>query len=200
MNQNDNRFSLPGHITGYAINMRSGALTKIRGSHKYTNEEPDSAAVDPSGKFIYVADYAENQISAYAITASTGALSYVQGQPFYVGSDPGGVAIDPTGSFAYVVADLEVDAFTITPDGALSPISGSPFAGGYLPDGVAIDPLGKFLYVANTYSDSDISAYTINPSTGALTQVQGSPFASGQNPAQIATCEIEDHRCIPPRL
>jgi hypothetical protein len=57
----------------------------------------------------------------------------------------------------------------------------------------------EFAYVVNVYSNN-VSAYTINPSNGALTQVQGSPFAAGDEPAGIATCEVEHHRCVPPTL
>lgn len=189
-----------GAIAGYTINKRSGALTKLKGRNEGTDYLPVSVTIDPSGKFVYVANFAGQTVTAYAIAASTGTLSRVQGSPFYTDYNPGGVAIDPNGLFAYVVADLEVDAYTITSDGALTRVDGSPFAGGVEPDGVAVDPFGKFLYVANTDPDNNVSAYTINPSSGALTQVQGSPFAAGRNPAGIATCEIEHGRCIPPTL
>jgi DNA-binding beta-propeller fold protein YncE len=36
------------------------------------------------------------------------------------------------------------------------------------PASVAVDPTGKFVYVANNLS-SNVSGYTINPTTGALT-------------------------------
>ena len=187
-----------GHISGYAINTRSGSLRKLKGTFKGTGNVPAGVAIDPSGKFVYVVNYASQTVSAFAITASTGALSEVQGSPFIVPYNPGGVAIHPNGSFVYVVSDLEVAAYTIAPNGALTPVPGSPFAGGYEPDGVAIDPLGKFVYVANTEPYNDVSAYTVNPSNGALTQVQGSPFAAGDEPAGIATCEVEHDRCVPP--
>ena len=189
-----------GAIAGYTISTHSGALRKLKGRNEGTDYLPVSVTIDPSGKFVYVANFAGQTVTAYAIGASTGTLSPVQGSPFYTDYNPGGVAIDPNGSFAYVVADLDVDAYTITSDGALTPVEGSPFAGGYEPDGAAVDPLGKFLYVANTNPDNNVSAYAINPSNGALTQVQGSPFAAGQNPAGIATCEIEHDRCVPPTL
>jgi 6-phosphogluconolactonase len=191
-----NPYDRTGHIAGYAINTRSGALTKLKGTRKVTGSYPVSAAIDPSGKFVYVANYASQNVSAYAITAGTGALSELPGS-FHTGFDPGAVAIDPNGSFAYVAFDLGVDAYTIAPNGVLMPVQGSPFAGGYEPDAAAIDPLGKFVYVSNTGPNNDISAYIINPSNGALTQAPGSPFAAGTGPAGIATCEIERDRCVP---
>jgi 6-phosphogluconolactonase len=187
-----------GHIAGYAIDTRSGALRKLKGPKLETGDVPISAAIDPSGKFVYAVNYASETVSAYVITAGTGALSDVAGSPFHAGFNPGAVAIDPRGTFAYVVFDLGIAAYTIGPNGALTPVQGSPFAGGYEPDGAAIDPLGKFVYVANTGPNGDVSAYTINSSNGALTQVQGSPFAAGTDPGGIATCEIVRGRCIPP--
>ena len=189
-----------GHIVGYAISKHNGALRTIQKTGKVAGWVPVSAAIDPSGKFIYVVNYTSGTISAYAIAASTGALSEVQGSLFYANFDSSGVAIDPNGSFAYVVSGSGVYAYIISPDGALSQVQGSPFEGVYQPDGVAIDPLGKFVYVANTRPYGDVSAYTINPINGALTQVQGSPFAAGDEPAGIATCEVERHRCVPPTL
>ena len=57
----------------------------------------------------------------------------------------------------------------------------------------------EFAYVVNVYSNN-VSAYAVDASNGALTQVQGSPFAAGDEPAGIATCEVERHRCVPPTL
>jgi len=189
-----------GHITGYAIGMRGGALRKARGTSKETDDYPVSAAIDTSGNFLYVPNYASQAVSAYTITASTGALSDVQGSPFHTGYNPGAVAVDPNGSFVYVPFDLGIDVYKIAPSGALTPVPGSPFQGGYEPDGVAVDPLGKFVYVSNTGEYGKVSAYAINSSSGALTQVPGSPFAAGQNPAGIATCEIKNDRCVPSPL
>jgi DNA-binding beta-propeller fold protein YncE len=193
-------YSNPGHVAGYAINTRSGALRRLEHTRKLTGFAPVSAAIDPAGKFLYVANYASETVSAYAITAGTGALNEVRGSPFFTGYNPGGVAIDPKGSFAYVVFDLEVAGYKIEPNGALTPVQGSPFAGGYEPDGVAIDPRGKFAYVSSTGPNGAVSAYAINPRNGALTLVQGSPFAAGDNPAAIATCEIEHDICVPRTL
>src|SRR5437867_2477793 len=43
---------------------------------------------------------------------------------------------------------------------------------------LAVPSPGQFVYVANANS-SDVSGYTINPTTGALTATPGSPFPSG---------------------
>jgi streptogramin lyase len=131
---------------------------------------PFSVAVDPSGKFAYVANINSNNVSAYTIDSTTGALSQLSNSPFTAGSGPASVAVDPSGKFAYV-ANLfagSVSAYTIdSTTGALSQLSNSPFAAGSNPASVAVDPSGKFAYVAN--AGGGVSAYTINSTTGALT-------------------------------
>ena len=79
-----------GHIVGYAISKHNGALRTIQKTGKVAGWVPVSAAIDPSGKFIYVVNYTSGTISAYAIAASTGALSEVQGSPFYANFDSSG--------------------------------------------------------------------------------------------------------------
>jgi 6-phosphogluconolactonase len=190
----------PGHLAGYAINAISGALMQVSGAGKAAGLEPDSVAIDLSGKFLYVASWLSGTVSAYAITARTGALREVQGSPFSAGYNPGAVAVAPSGTFVYVPSDLGVYAYAVAPNGALRPIQGSPFPGGYEPDGIAVDALGKFVYVSTTGEYGKVSAYTVNPSNGALTQVQGSPFAAGTHPVGIATCEVKHDRCVPPTL
>src|SRR5260221_14281024 len=61
---------------------------------------PHSVAVDPTGKFAYVANGGSNNVSGYRIDRSTGALDPVPGSPFAAGSGPISVAISPLGPFA----------------------------------------------------------------------------------------------------
>jgi sugar lactone lactonase YvrE len=50
----------------------------------------------------------------------------------------------------------------------------------------ALAPLrAQFAYVTN-FSDSNVSAYTIDPATGALTAIPGSPFSAGADPVSVA--------------
>ena len=98
-------------------------------------------AVDPSGKFAYVANNNSNSVSAYTINSTTGALSPVSGSPFPTGSAPIAVAVDPSGKFVYVANNNSnsVSAYTInSTTGALSPVSDSPFATGHIPMGITI--------------------------------------------------------------
>lgn len=57
--------------------------------------EPTSVAVDPSGKFAYVANNGSSDVSAFTINTATGALTAVVGSPFAVVNGLGfeGIAI-----------------------------------------------------------------------------------------------------------
>jgi DNA-binding beta-propeller fold protein YncE len=142
-------------------------------------------AVNPTGKFAYVANFNDNNVSAYSVGAN-GALTPVAGSPFAAGINPNSVAVNPTGKFAYAVnfRSNNVSAYSIGADGALTPVAGSPFAAGINPNSVAVNPTGKFAYVTNL-SDNNVSAYSIG-TDGALTPVAGSPFAAGINPNSVA--------------
>jgi 6-phosphogluconolactonase len=56
---------------------------------------PTSVAVDPSGKFAYVANAGDNTVSGYTINPATGALTAIAGSPFAEGAEPFSVAVDP---------------------------------------------------------------------------------------------------------
>ena len=163
----------------------NGALTPIPGSPFPAGYDPRSVAVDPTAKFVYVANFDSNNISAYSID-SNGALTPVSGSPFATGVGPVSVVVNVTGNFAYVVnfGSKSVSAYSIGSSGALTPVSGSPFPTGLGPVSVAIDTGTKFVYVANRGS-YNVSGYSVG-SDGALAPVPGSPFPAGPGPLSVA--------------
>ena len=171
--------------------------------------DPQSIAVDPTGKFAYVMNGgcsggAGGYVSMYTINPTTGALASI-GPPVWTddyGYYPGSVTVAPSGKFVYVtnsgdvydpdygsVAMYTIDATT----GALTStgtINGN-CPGLCLPSSVLVDPSGKFAYVANGYGGGFIDAvpfnvamYTINATTGALTSI--GTIATGTEPTSIA--------------
>jgi 6-phosphogluconolactonase len=131
-------------VSAYSIGA-NGALTPVRGSPFLAGSRPISVAVDPTGKFAYVADWYGDNVSAYSIGAN-GALTPVPGSPFLAGDLPASVAVDPTAKFAYVAnaRDNNVSAYSIGANGALTSLPGSPFAAGSDSRSVAITPLVPF--------------------------------------------------------
>ncbi len=188
-----------GNVSAYTIDGSTGALNTVPGSAFAAGSSPRSVAVDPSGRFAYVANSGSSDVSAYTIDSTTGALTSVAGSPFTAGTTPFSVTVDPSGRFAYV-ANLgsgsvsgNVSAYTIDRStGALSPVPGSPFVAGSFPSSVAVDSSGEFAYVVNECGNifcsliGSVSAYTIDSSTGALSPIAASPFATGMSPRSVA--------------
>jgi 6-phosphogluconolactonase len=190
-----------GYVSMYTIDPATRALASI-GPPVWTYDEdtPGSMTVDPSGKFVYVANPGDpwspdyGSVSMYSINATTGAVTYTG---MLSGNCPGlcfpsSVAVDPSGKFAYVasggadfpfsLAMYSIDATT----GDLTSI-GTIAAGGY-PQAVAVDPAGKFVYMATANATpglaGSVSAYAINATTGALTSV--ATIAAGTDPVSMA--------------
>jgi 6-phosphogluconolactonase len=197
--------SIANQVRAYTIDASTGTLTAIAGSRlnagsvPCNNEYPINPnncgaasspldiTVDPTGHFVYMADYA-GSISAYAIDPATGSLTTISGSPFptapaiVAGQVPGAnsVTVDPTGRFLYVAISQgnDISGYAIDQgSGALTPISGSPFAAGDAPMTIRVDPSGKFAFVTNANSNN-ISAYSIDATTGALTPIAQSPFST----------------------
>lgn len=190
--------SCSGNVFAYTIDGSTGSLSAVPGSPFAAGNSPRSVAVDPSGRFAYVANSLSSDVSAYTIDSATGALIPVAGSPFMAGTTPFSVTVDPSGRFAYVAnsgtanASGNVSAYTIdSRTGTLNPIPGSPFAAGAFPSSVAVDSTGEFAYVVNECGDvvcsliGSVSAYTIDSSTGTLNPIPGSPFATGMSPRSM---------------
>ncbi len=107
----DGSMADPG-VSMYAINTSTGTLTSIGfidAGDPGMGPFPTSVAIDPSGKFAYVANAAAfsfsphppgNNVSMYTIDSNTGALRSTG--TVAAGTTPVSVAIDPSGKFAYV--------------------------------------------------------------------------------------------------
>jgi len=181
-----------GYVSMYTINPTTGALESI-GPPVYSQDFlAYSVAVDPSGKFAYVANLGDDFSSAggvamYTINATTGALTSM-GETIATCAGglcvPVSVVVDPSGKFAYVanavVASLSM--YTISAKtGALTSIG--TIAAGTDPAILAVDPAGTFAYLAN-FGSNDVSMYTIDGTTGALTSI--GTIAAGTGPVSVA--------------
>jgi YVTN family beta-propeller protein len=181
-----------GSASAYTINATTGALTSTGTTNGVCPGlcAPWSVAVDPSGKFAYVANEggpAPTGVSMFTINATTGALTSI-GTILAAGRAVS-VAVDPMGKFAYVAAQSDppgspgnVSMYTINAStGALTSIG--TIATGADPASVAVDPMGKFAYVSNSGSNN-VSMYIINTTTGALTSA--GTIATGTKPSSVA--------------
>src|SRR2546429_4637588 len=192
-------------ISAYAIG-GTGALTPVPGSPfpqdpTASGELPVSVAVDPAGKFVFVANYNYRTVRAYQIDQNTGALTQSPGSPFPAGINPQSVTVDLSGKFVYVANGYHngngtVSAYSIEQStGSLTPVPGSPFsvpidttkprfpAPGSMPVSVTTHATatGQALYVADSFQNY-IWEYLIEGMTGALALSPASPFSMPGGP------------------
>jgi len=181
-------------LFAFTINSSTGALTPIQGSPFTSGADTLSVSIDPTGKFLYTADFG-GSISEFSIDAVTGALTLVsQADCLSPGTSGFGsanyVATDPAAGFLFASNPVSgICSFSISQTGTLQPVAGSPFAFSTNalqnlntdPRSVAVDPFGKFLYTADYDPTDDVSAFSIAPGAGTLTQLSGSPYPIGAN-------------------
>jgi len=161
--------------TGNSANGTLAAILSGPISTTAAGTNPSAMAMDPSGKFLLVADSVTNTVAAFSI-GSSGQLT-AAGAPLATGTTPVSVRVHPTGNFLYTAnqGSNNVSAFSIGSSGALTALSGSPFAASTSPSYVATDGSGSFLFVANRDANT-ISVFSID-SSGAL-KLAGTPVPS----------------------
>jgi 6-phosphogluconolactonase (cycloisomerase 2 family) len=156
-------------------------------------------AADPTSRFVYVTDFASNQLVAYGVY-SGGVLNFLLNGPFRTGSEPTSVAIDPRGKFMYVsnALDSSVTAYVIdlptgTPSTAVNPTGSATNSTDTQPNAITVDPaLGRFVYTANILGNS-ISGFRLDPTAGTLAQTQSTPYPSGSKPTALVAVPHGNH-------
>jgi 6-phosphogluconolactonase (cycloisomerase 2 family) len=188
----------PGWVFGYAVGS-SGALTAVSGSPYQAGVKPSALATDPTSRFVFVTDYASNELIGYTVL-STDVLSFMINGPFRTGNEPTAVTIDPRGIYMYVTNSLDntLSSYSISlPTGTPSTIVGSGSTAGNTTDtdpvSVTVEPsLGRYVYTANRLGDS-ISGFKLNPDTGALTSTQATPYPTGAYPMAVIAVPHGNH-------
>lgn len=146
INVNGNFLYVANHhssnVSGFSIvpstQPNPGSLQPIPGSPFAAGMGPIALSVDPSQKYLYVADHDSNQVSGYKVNSSTGALTPVSSSPFNVGAGPTYLVISPTNKYLYVSNNgaSTVSAMGIDPGtGNLGP--NAPVSSGIQPMGIA---------------------------------------------------------------
>jgi len=181
-----------GTISVFTVNSCTGALTPATPATIATGSDPETFAVDPSGRFVYAANLVSNAsdlatISMYTINSSAGVLTPTTPATVGTGFFPQGIGIDPSGKFVYTANsdDNTVSMFTVdSSTGILTPTTPPVVAAGWSPGSVTVHPSGKFAYVANQV-DQTVSMYTINSTTGILTPMTPATVPTGQSPFDV---------------
>jgi 6-phosphogluconolactonase (cycloisomerase 2 family) len=155
-----------------------------------TTTKPFAVSLEPTGQFVYVANYGANNASQYSISAG-GTLTPIGGGTVTTGKGPNGVTIDPSNTHAYVAnfGDNTVSQYDIDPvTGGLTPIKNTvPVATGSFPAAIVISSDGKYAYVANyacsgpgcVATQGSISQYTVSSTDGSLTPISPATVNTG---------------------
>jgi 6-phosphogluconolactonase (cycloisomerase 2 family) len=185
-----------GTIHGFNVNTSTGALSEVPGSPFSGGLGPAQIVIDPTGRFLYVANQLSKDVTGFSIDAATGALTSLPGSPFFIGSEPVTMGADPTGRFLYVfaatvsfgISQESLFEYTIDPvSGVLTLTSSSPVTWesipGILITSIAFSPAGNMAYLGQSASNSQIGPIlicTVDFTTGTLTQVASAQPASAQ--------------------
>jgi 6-phosphogluconolactonase len=180
----------------------NGALTPLGAPNFPAGSVPVAMAPHTSGAFLYVVNFAGNNVTLLNINKSNGELStpvtnsvVTPVNPpniFNTGAGPVAIAMSPTAPFLYIAnqAAGTISAYNVDPgEGSLGNLQGSPFAittpAVSNPSAMVISPNGSFLFVANA-AQGTVAAFGIG-SNGALTAI-GAPVAlpTGTTPASLA--------------
>lgn len=188
----------PGWIFGYTVGS-GGALSATSGSPYQAGVKPSALATEPTSRFIFVTDYASNELIGYSVL-STNVLTFMINGPFKTGNEPSAITIDPRGIYMYVTNSLDstVSSYSISlPNGTPSTIVGSGSTTGNTTDtdpvSVTVDPsLGRFVYTANRLGNS-ISGFRLNPDTGALSANLATPYPTGAYPMAVIAVPHGNH-------
>jgi 6-phosphogluconolactonase len=111
-----------------------GSLQEVSGSPYAVGTGPRAVSLDPTGSYVYVANYGSNNVSAFTLTAASGKLTAVAGSPFSSGGlQPIGIVNDNSKAFVAVInsgnngsggtSDLQLFKFDATTDGKLDPVA-----------------------------------------------------------------------------
>jgi 6-phosphogluconolactonase len=74
------------NIVGYAIDATTGALTALPGFPVSAGADAYSVSIDPTNRFLYVANHGAANIAGFRLDASSGALTPISGSPFLAAS------------------------------------------------------------------------------------------------------------------
>lgn len=190
-----------GSVEAYAIDAATGMLTFInrQSSGGGVAAQP---AVDPSGKWLVVANYGGANFTVLPINPD-GSLGSVSDTVTETGSGPNterqdtshphAVVYDPAGNFI-AAADLGTDKvhiFQLDPDtGKLTEVSVASTASGAGPRHVAFNAAATLLYVVNEL-DATIDVFAYDAATGALGDILQTistvpePFVGTKSTAEI---------------
>lgn len=168
-----------GGLTSYSIDPANGQLVKGPSFGVGGNSRLGPPAIDPSGRYLYVADSNSGQV--FGLSINGGSLTSIPGSPFQAGAGTVGLAASRTAVFAANQSSGDVTMYQLGAAGTLAQV-GLPVPTGGNPTSVAVDPTGNYVYAAN---QSQLLALNTTPSgLYPLTYLRG--YNAGTVPSFVA--------------
>jgi 6-phosphogluconolactonase len=168
-----------------------------------TDAQPVFMTNEPSGQYLYVANYAGHSINMFQINPTDGTLTPIGGGTgsLPVGVSQNWIAVDPSGQFAFSADPLSNTVWEFMIENVPSFFRGSLTMNGFVLVGpnssapgassIAIEPTGKYLYATNQIL-GQIFAFTIDPNTGLLSPVRGTlSDAEVADPGPLPTIAVD---------
>ncbi len=188
----------PGWVFGFTV-ASGGALSSAPNSPFKAGVKPSGLASDPTNRFVYVTDFASNELIGYSIQSGYN-LNFLINGPFKTGNEPQAVVVDPRGIYIYVANSLgdTVSAYSINLGTGTPSIVVTTTGNGFNntdsePVAILVDAsLGRFVYTANELGNS-ISGFELTPNSGTLAPTQASPYPAGNQPTAIASVPNGNH-------
>ena len=181
-------------LYAFAINQTNGMLTPLSTPSYATGGGPLAVTIDPTDKFVYVANAFDNSVDFFALDKTTGLLTPgtsldLSATALFVSN----VIVDPSSKYLYILDSGDpgattpingsVYAYNIGTNGAIGSAIGTPVPTELNPFGIAIDPTGTLLATDNNESNS-ISLFTVGAG-GALTAKTPATVATGNAPLWV---------------
>jgi 6-phosphogluconolactonase (cycloisomerase 2 family) len=187
-----------GYLDAFSAST-AGALSTIAGSPFNAGVKPVGIASPSTSRFVYVTDFAQNEMIAYSVLDG-GVLHPLINGPFKTGNQPTAITVDPRGIYIYVSNELDntVSAYEIslptgTPSAAVNTTGSATNKTGTEPVAILVDPgFGRYVYTAN-FLDNSVTGFQINASTGTLSAAQNGPYPTVGQPAALAAVPHGNH-------
>ncbi|HMD76824.1 MAG TPA: beta-propeller fold lactonase family protein [Terracidiphilus sp.] len=188
----------PGWVFSFTVGS-GGALTPAMGSPYMAGVKPTAIIADPTDRFVYVTDYASNELIGYTIQDGS-TLDFMVNGPFRTGNEPQALVVDPRGLYIYVAnaLDSSVSAYNITlatgaPSTVVNVIGSAVNSTDTTPVAILVDAaVGRFVYTAD-YQGNSISGFKLSADTGSLAPTQATPYPTGFQPTALVSVPHGNH-------
>lgn len=147
-----------------------------------TGIEPQGMAITPNGKYVYVANNADNSLSMYRIDKN-GKLVVLNVPTISNEDNPIKIVVTPDGNHLYVTNSNFISMYGIESNGELVALAPATISNKHLPNTIVVTPNGKYVYTLN--SNRTLSMYKVG-ANGELAILNPAIISTGKSPSDMA--------------